>query len=65
MKNDQTAFRTALMEALLGTTQVNLLRIGGVETEFHNRTIFITFSLFDRPIFYGKDNVEEEDLESM
>lgn len=60
MKKNQFDVKTALTQALVDVTGVRLTRFGGIETIYHNKTIFVTFTLFDRPAFYGKDNVEKE-----
>lgn len=60
MKVNQFDVRTALTQALVDTTGVRLTRLGQVETIYHNKTIFVTFTLFDKPLFYGKDTVEAE-----
>ncbi len=64
MKRDQLVVRLLLTQAILQTTSVRLPRIGELETEFHNKTIFVTFTLFDKPNFYGDgvDGSAEIDL---
>jgi len=60
MKQNQFDVKTALTQALLDTTGVRLTRLGTIETIYHNKTIFVTFTLFDKPLFYGKNNVVVE-----
>ncbi len=53
MKRDQPVVRLLLAQALLSVTTVRTPRIGQLETDFNNYTIFVTFTLFDKPNFYG------------
>lgn len=58
----QQQFKTALTNKILETTGLSVVRLGHMDAVFANQTVFVTFSLFDRPSFYGYEGVSEISL---
>ncbi len=65
MKLNQGAVRESLLNSITAVAKVGFFRVIALETVYDKGTVFVTFTLLDKPLFYGPGvKPDENDLDS-
>jgi len=60
IRDNDIFFKYGVTNAILFNTQISLIRLSRVETVYDSGIVYVTFTMFDTPSFYGVNNPKPE-----
>ncbi len=65
MKYNQGDFKDGVIKTIHQTTKIPLIRISRTDAFFHNKTVSVSFSLFEKSAMSGKPDNKEVRLDGL